>query len=220
MIFIEFLNDVRVVWLSRVVELLLQFHHVRERVWSFSRSSCPTRMGQNYFFIQCPFFVTFLIAIILNFETDHFSDFVFFLIHIFVTRKRIIFYFRIGEGCLKNWYNGVSSATFGSFFPGYQSVTGYCSWLVSCTGWRIIIGRRCKEESESGYRFCFVLFCFDFLAFVDYWKWFCICDSLCFMCLILHWWLSIWPERLPWRVLFSCEYWFVMLCVGKLASCN
>lgn len=64
----------------------------------------------------------------------------------------------------------------------------------------------------------FVLFCFDFLP--DYWKQFCFCDSLCFMCLIHHWWVPIWPKRLPWRVLFSCEYWFVMLCVEKVESCN
>jgi len=111
-------------------------------------------MGQIIiFYSMLVFSVTFPIGIIMNFESDACSVFVFFLqIHIF-------FDFRIGEGCLKIWYNGVSSATFCSFFPGYQSVTGDCSWLVSCTGWHIDIGRRCKEESESGYtNIVFVLF--------------------------------------------------------------
>jgi len=94
----------------------------------------------------------------------------------FWTFWRYIFFFacrNISTGCLKIWRNGVSEAVYGSHFPGYQSVTHYCTWVVSCTGWHINIGSWCKEDNESGYTekkksiFLLLCFCFSLMQFAE-----------------------------------------------------
>jgi len=126
-------------------------------------------------------------------------------------------------GCLKICHNGVSQPISGSHFPRYQSVTHNCTWIVSCIGWHINIGKWCKEDSESGYKLIQIIQCLKkkkkeniflllslyFFHRAVFWKRFSFCDSLGFMCLIRRWWVVIWPKRLPLRVLLSCEYWFL-----------
>jgi len=145
------------------VELIFHFH-VHERVGSFSRSYVLRGWDKIIFLFNACFFFFFcmllLLWVLLWILRVTIAWFLYFCRY-FVTQTHVFFDFRIGLGCLKIWYYGVSWATFCSLFPGDQSVADYCSWLVSCTGWHINIGRRCEEESESGYKykyhFCFVL---------------------------------------------------------------
>lgn len=60
-----------------------------------------------------------------------------------------------------------------------------------------------KEKKKI---FCFVC---NFFHRAVCWKRCSFCDSLGFMCFFRRWWVAIWPNRLPLRVLLSCEYWFL-----------
>jgi len=93
-------------------------------------------------------------------------------------------------GCLKICHNGVSQPISGSHFPRYQSVTHNCTWIVSCIGWHINIGKWCKEDSESGYKLIQIIQClkkkkkrkhFSFTFFVFF-------SSCCFLKTILFLW--------------------------------
>ena len=129
--------------------------YLHERVQSLSKVSLSyDDATKSFCFPISVFFLHYLFWILGVVSKHSTSGFLFWQIYMFfVTQIFCIFAWRISIiGYLKIWCNGVHSAAFCCLFPGDKSVAGYCNWLVSCTGWHINIGRRFKEESESGYK--------------------------------------------------------------------